>query len=566
MSKILLSSLFLIHTAIINCQVLYNLDLSWEQNLTNLDALAADLALKHNYKRVQQDSQIDLFGYKLNSRIGLGACPLTTSSGIGAAALLGYDLITYKTVRSVRQDAYLAPNLHRLDVATQINQDNMQQKIVASNLPTSDNSYFALTNSFGINSADPQNTMIDIAKSRQKLLPGQVLIVSIYGAGATRSEQIQDFVRTAQIAVAGGAQILEANLSCPNVFDNQPIYQDPALVYEICQAICDQNLQVPLIVKLGTLTDLDLMREILINIARAKAKGVCGINSVPMQVTNCEGQPVFGADRKISGVSGALIFDLTQNFIKNCRAIIDQEKLDLKLLAIGGVVRWQDFASHLAAGADFVQCATGAMLNQELAKEYHENSNLIKKLFEIGAIKLQNIQIKTGAISPIYFDMRLVISHPQILNLLAQKLNQKLLNQKFDLICGVPYGAVPLATAVSMVGKYPMIMQRKETKAYGMGKLIEGAYLPDQTCVLIEDVVTSGGSILESILILEQHGLKVADILVLIDREQNGILNIQKKGYQVNALFTVTQVLQVLLAENLIDQLEFNRIKQFFAK
>jgi uridine monophosphate synthetase len=92
----------------------------------------------------------------------------------------------------------------------------------------------------------------------------------------------------------------------------------------------------------------------------------------------------------------------------------------------------------------------------------------------------------------------------------------------FDLICGVPYAALPMATAMSLESYIPLIIKRKEAKSYGTKKLIEGIYQKGQNCLLVEDVITSGKSLLETIPEIEQEDLKVSDIVVVLDREQGG--------------------------------------------
>ena len=141
-------------------------------------------------------------------------------------------------------------------------------------------------------------------------------------------------------------------------------------------------------------------------------------------------------------------------------------------------------------------------------------------------------------------------------------MRERVSESAFDLICGVPYGAIPLTTAIAIFGKYPMIMLRKEAKGYGNKKLIEGVFKKGDSCALIEDVITTGSSIMESIEKLESEGLTIKDIFVVIDREQDGIAHVQKYGYKVHALFTVSEVLQILFDENIISHEQCNAIKQ----
>jgi uridine monophosphate synthetase len=135
----------------------------------------------------------------------------------------------------------------------------------------------------------------------------------------------------------------------------------------------------------------------------------------------------------------------------------------------------------------------------------------------------------------------------------------------FDVICGVPYTALPIATAISLLNNKPMIMRRKEVKDYGTKKAIEGVFSVDQTCLILEDLVTSGMSVFETIEPLEHEGLKVKNIVVILDREQGGKKNIEGRGYGLQALFTMTELLSALLAAGKIDSGMHDKVKQFIA-
>ncbi len=201
-------------------------------------------------------------------------------------------------------------------------------------------------------------------------------------------------------------------------------------------------------------------------------------------------------------------------------------------------------------------------------KDIHMNhkKELIKQLANINAISLNSTPHHDGSLLPIYFDMRLLISYPHLLQQFAQHLNHLVSQCTFNVICGVPQAAIPLTTAVAMAGHYPMILQRKEVKNYGTKKYIEGAYKKGDTCVLIEDVILSGFSILESIKILEDQGLVIKDIFVLIDREQGGMENVRRHGYNIQALFTMSEVLEQLQQEGIVTPHQYSTIHKFCAE
>lgn len=175
-----------------------------------------------------------------------------------------------------------------------------------------------------------------------------------------------------------------------------------------------------------------------------------------------------------------------------------------------------------------------------------KKENVLLALHQIGAIKFGEFTLKSGVVSPIYIDLRLIVSFPDILEGLARSLWQLVSNKSFECVCGVPYTALPIATALSLQEHLPMVMRRKEAKDYGTKKIIEGAFKKGWNCLLIEDLITSGASIFETIDPLEKEGLKVTDIVIILDREQGGRKRIEEKGYRLHALFTLSELLKTL--------------------
>lgn len=192
-----------------------------------------------------------------------------------------------------------------------------------------------------------------------------------------------------------------------------------------------------------------------------------------------------------------------------------------------------------------------------------EVKNLILKLYAIGAIQFGSFTLKSGEISPIYIDLRLVISYPDLMRTLSALLLQFTRHLSFDVICAIPYAALPLATVLSLEGNYPMIMCRKEIKKHGTKKLIEGKFEKGQLCLLIEDVVTSGASILETTEALRQEGLVIEDAIVLMDREQGGHANLKKHGIHLHPVLSIFDLLKVLFSDKRISEETFMQVNAF---
>lgn len=185
--------------------------------------------------------------------------------------------------------------------------------------------------------------------------------------------------------------------------------------------------------------------------------------------------------------------------------------------------------------------------------------------YDLGIIKFGQFTLKSGIQSPFYVDLRPLASDPKILKSLAEHLLSLTEIQNSELICGVPYAALPMATAMSLRADIPLIIKRKEAKAYGTKKLIEGIYKAGQKCLVVEDVITSGKSLLETIPEIESEGVKVSEIVVVLDREQGGKQLLENQGYKVSALFTISEAVEILHQEGKINADEVLRIKDFIA-
>lgn len=178
---------------------------------------------------------------------------------------------------------------------------------------------------------------------------------------------------------------------------------------------------------------------------------------------------------------------------------------------------------------------------------------LILDMHSCGMIKFGEFTLKSGKKSYVYADVRTAISYPQIFQHLCDLLYTKMENLKYDMICGVPYSALTFASGIAYKHKIPMLLKRKEVKEYGTKKILEGVYQKDDICLVIEDVITTGMSITETTVVLEDHGLKVTDIVTFIDRNQGGREKLKESGYKLHSIIDLYDVLDILQKNNKIS-------------
>lgn len=196
------------------------------------------------------------------------------------------------------------------------------------------------------------------------------------------------------------------------------------------------------------------------------------------------------------------------------------------------------------------------LLNQQ------PHTELILQLHELGCIMFGEYVQASGATFPYYIDLRKIISNPQIFDKIISAYAEILQTLKFDRIAGIPYGSLPTATGLALRMNYPMIFPRKEVKAHGTRRLVEGHFNPGETVVVVDDILISGKSVMEGANKLKSTGLKIQDIVVLIDHEKGVKERLQKNGYQGHSVLTISEIAETLYQTKRIDTQQYELFQE----
>ncbi len=313
-------------------------------------------------------------GYEVNSCLGIPAGPLLNARWIKAYADLGFDLLVYKTVRTSAVPSHPNPNCVILDVSDPLTEVDFGKPLMARDPPPTEMEKISITNSFGMPSRDPKVWQEDIARAKSGLGDGQVLIVSVVGTPGKETLP-EDYTHGAVLAVEAGAEIVEINLSCPNVVTGEgAVYTDPLLSAKISRSVKRAIGTIPLIIKIGYITNPEQLAKVVAANAR-HVNAISGINTLPFEVIKKDGTGALpGTGRRISGVCGAAIRQCAMDQVKRIIDLVQQEKYDFSVVGVGGVMTTQHIRDYFKLGVDAVMSATGAMWDPMLAYRYWEET------------------------------------------------------------------------------------------------------------------------------------------------------------------------------------------------
>lgn len=295
-------------------------------------------------------------GLPVGSPLGIPAGPLLNGRWILYYASLGFDVLTYKTVRSQARECYPLPNLQPVRTGPLTGRE--------SELPTTDHMQGSWAVSFGMPSMAPDVWRADVEQTRKRLSPDKILSVSVVGtiqSDWTLDQLADDYACCARWAVTSGADCIETNFSCPNVStcDGQ-LYQQPEAAALVAERVREAIGSVPLIIKIGHVTDAEQAGTLLKALAPF-ANALAMTNSVAATVRGHDGQLLFDGSQR--GICGDATRTASVEQTRRFRRAIDEQALDVSLIGVGGAGTAAHVRRYLEAGAEAVHLATATMLD-----------------------------------------------------------------------------------------------------------------------------------------------------------------------------------------------------------
>lgn len=192
----------------------------------------------------------------------------------------------------------------------------------------------------------------------------------------------------------------------------------------------------------------------------------------------------------------------------------------------------------------------------------HPYQDLILQIYDLGCIMFGEYVQASGATFSYYIDLRQIISNPQVFHKVVNAYANIIKNLTFDRIAGIPYGSLPTATGLSMNLNFPMIFPRKEVKAHGTRRVIEGTFHEGEKVLVVDDILITGKSIVEGAEKLKYGGLKVEDMVVFIDHE-NGVKDkLKKQGYNAYSVLTLSEITETLYEAGKIKENQYKSLSK----
>lgn len=321
--------------------------------------------------------QYEFLGYKVNLPFGIPAGPVLNSWFANAAFEKGFDIVHYKTQRSVVFPVNEFPNVLFLDVEGDLTLEKASKPIVGKETTDKSIQEISITNSFGNPSRGPDFWVPDMKKAVESAGKGQLLVASVVGTikpGFSEEEYYDDFAYVAHLAKNTGVKVIEVNLSCPNVANEEVLCYTPRAVEAICKKTREVIGGTKLLAKVGYYSKEQqvLLEEVVEKIAPF-IDGIAAINTIAAPVVDEEGkQALPGPNRLKSGICGASVKWAGLDMVRRLKEICKKLEKEFAIIGVGGVMTPEDYFKYRKIGADVVESATGAMWNPYLAQEIKE--------------------------------------------------------------------------------------------------------------------------------------------------------------------------------------------------
>jgi orotate phosphoribosyltransferase len=174
---------------------------------------------------------------------------------------------------------------------------------------------------------------------------------------------------------------------------------------------------------------------------------------------------------------------------------------------------------------------------------------LAEALFRIGALRFGKFTLASGKTSSYYLDLRVVPSDPRAYELSIEAylaMARKMGLQNFDVVAGVATAGITVSSPLAYVLKKPMVYVRREQKGHGLGKLVEGAVTPGWRALVVDDLITDGGSKIDAVETLRKAGCVVSDVMVLVDRLEGGEANLGAAGVKLHTFVDIKELVETL--------------------
>ena len=352
----------------------YNPELSYEENyrlgppISKLNLTSPKRDTATNYK---------FLGFPVSLPFGIPPGPLLNSKYMEAAFAWGFDVSTYKTVRSGEFPCHPFPNVLPVKSTSKLNPAQTPRLTTEESFGDNPKT-FNITNSFGVPSQRPEVWQADAKLALDYVAEGQLMILSFMGTvkpDQTQKEFAEDFASAARLAKETGVKVLEANLSCPNIGNEGLVCFNLDATEAVCKEIRTAIGDTPLILKVGYYQNPEDLKR-LTQIAAKYAHAIAEINTLQVEVVDSEGkQALPGPNRLRSGICGAGIKWAGIEMVEKLNKLRTENKYNFEIVGIGGVMTPEDYLSYRERGADLVQSATGAMWNPYLANEISKLNN-----------------------------------------------------------------------------------------------------------------------------------------------------------------------------------------------